>query len=247
MLGALAPHRADQPGAALAFQRKHRQEIGFIEIHMQFAVGRRTRRIHVGDIENLRISAAWKARAHRLAHPRAGAVAARDIGGAALLLASIRRQPRDDPALFLGVGNEAGLALHRDTQSLQPGGQKALMLVLGENVQEGIGREVFAHRGEVEMNLLLALHPKIDAWNLVPVLKNRLGEVELPVKLERARMHRQGARGCAGLFGPVDDAAADAQLGQPQGQHQPGWASAHDQDIAIFHGFALRAHPRHRS
>ena len=47
---------------------------------MELAIERRTGRLHIGDIKDLPVGAAGKAGAHRLAHERAGAVAAGDVG-----------------------------------------------------------------------------------------------------------------------------------------------------------------------
>ena len=44
VLGALVAHGADQPRAAVAGQREERQEIGVVEVDMQFAIDRRPRR-----------------------------------------------------------------------------------------------------------------------------------------------------------------------------------------------------------
>ncbi len=78
--GALVAHRADQPRPALAGQREDAEEIGLVEIDMQFAIDGGPGRLDVGDVEDLPIGAARKAGADGLAHDRAGAVAAGDVG-----------------------------------------------------------------------------------------------------------------------------------------------------------------------
>ena len=59
---------------------------------MQFAVERRAGRLDIGDVEDLPIGAAGKAGADRLAHGRARAVAAGEIGRLAVL--SVPSGPR---------------------------------------------------------------------------------------------------------------------------------------------------------
>jgi hypothetical protein len=122
---------------------------------------------------------------------------------------------------------------------LEPRDQKPLMFVLRKDMQERIPREILAHRSEVEMDFPFALHPQIHRGNLVSCLEHRIGEIELTVKLERARMHRQRPRGGSGRGGLVDDAAGDAHLRQPQGQHQSGGPGADNQDVAFFHRHIL--------
>ena len=86
-VGALVAHRADQPGAALAGQREHGQEVGLVEVDVQLAVDRRARRLDVGDIEDLPVGRRRESRRRSpVAHDRAGAVAAGEVGGLAGLL-----------------------------------------------------------------------------------------------------------------------------------------------------------------
>ena len=49
-----------------------------------------------------------------------------------------------------------------------------------------------------------------------------LSELQLLIKLERARLHRQSTRGGSGLRHFVDQSQLDPQMGQPQCQHQAG-------------------------
>ena len=68
-------------------------------------------------------------------------------------------------------------------------------------------------------------------------LDHGVGEVELAVEFERARLNGQGARGRAGLRRLVDDAHLDAELGEPERQDETGRAGADDQNIRIHHSF----------
>ena len=63
-----------------AGQRKDAEEIGFVEIDMQFAIECGPGGVDIGDVEDLPIGPAGKAGADGLAHDRAGAVAAGDVG-----------------------------------------------------------------------------------------------------------------------------------------------------------------------
>src|SRR5262249_17907780 len=81
----------------------------------------------------------------------------------------------------------------------------------------------------------LALDPEIDGRHPVPARDHLLGEIELPIELERARLHRERARGGARLGGLVDDADFDARLGKPQRKHAAGWSRADDQNFGLYH------------
>ena len=63
MVGALVAHGADQARAALAGQRKDRQEIRLVEVDVQLPVDRRSGRLDIGDVKHLAVGAAWKAAA----------------------------------------------------------------------------------------------------------------------------------------------------------------------------------------
>jgi hypothetical protein len=67
------------------------------------------------------------------------------------------------------------------------------MLVLREDVQIGIGREVLADCAEVDAGALLAFRPEIDGRGDVAVLDDRLGEIELAVS-SRVRAWTASAR-----------------------------------------------------
>ena len=141
MVGALAAHRADQPGAALAGQREDGQEVGLVEIDVQLAVQRRAGRVDVGDVEHLPVGAARKAGADPLAHRRARAVAAGEIGGLAGALAVRPAQPGDDPIALVAEAGELGPALDLHAGFGEALDQQPLVLVLREDQQERVGRQ----------------------------------------------------------------------------------------------------------
>ncbi len=76
--------------------------------------------------------------------------------------------------------------------------------------------------------------------DLVPVAHHGVGQIQLTIQLQRARLHRQRPRGGAGRGGLVDDTHAHAQFAQPQSQHQTGRAGADDQNVAAVHEPVLR-------
>ena len=66
------------------------------------------------------------------------------------------------------------------------------------------------------------------------MLEHLVGEIELSVKLESARLHREGARGGAGLRAAIDDADSDPLPAEPQRQCESGGAGANDEDLGPF-------------
>ena len=108
------------------------------------------------------------------------------------------------------------------------------MLVLRKDLQEGIGRQVRADGARTAMRAAASpFTHRLTAGTLWPRGDHGLGEIELPVELERARLDRQRPRGRAGLGRLVDDAHLDAELGQPKRQDEAGRAGADDQNVAI--------------
>src|SRR6266496_1045937 len=112
------------------------------------------------------------------------------------------------------------------------------MLVLREDLQEGVGRQVRADRLERQACRRLTLDPEIHRGNPVALLDHRVGKVELAIEFERSRLNRQCARGGTGLCRFVDDAYLDSELGEPERQNEARGAPADDQDVAA-HQFVL--------
>src|SRR6201984_2132568 len=72
---------------------------------------------------------------------------------------------------------------------------------------------------------------EVEGRHLVPACDDRRREIELPIQLESPSLHREGARGRAGLRGPVDDAYGDTLAGEPQCQHPSRGGSTSDEDF----------------
>ena len=60
---------------------------------------------------------------------------------------------------------------------------------------------------------------------------NGIGNSDLPVALERARLHGEGAGGCRRLSKPVNDSYARAEPCQPQRQHEARRSRSDDEDV----------------
>ena len=58
-------HGPDQPYAAPFLEGKHDQKIGIFEVEVRFIVGRRPRRVHIGDVKQPRIGSPRKANGER--------------------------------------------------------------------------------------------------------------------------------------------------------------------------------------
>ncbi len=122
---------SDQAQAACTFEGKDRQELGLLEIDMDFAVGRRAGAVHVGDVEESGIGATGKARRQRLPYGRMGAVAAGQIGRFAGLLRTVR--PLEHRSHAFGASIEPDQlrpTFHLYSQGVQPFDQQALVGVL---------------------------------------------------------------------------------------------------------------------
>jgi hypothetical protein len=225
MIGALVSYGSDQTSPAFARQGEDGKEVGFVEIGVQFAIERRTSRLHVGDVEDLAVGSAGKAGAESLPHQRSGAIATGEVGCLAVFLPPIRsEQTGNDTVALIGKAHHLRSSFHRDPELLQPLDQQPLMLVLREDLQEGIGGQIFADRRKRDACCPLTPYPHIDRGHFVAVFHHKVGEVELPVEFEGTRLNRQGTRGRAGLGRFVDDTHLDTELGEPQRQDEAGRA-----------------------
>ena len=75
------------------------------------------------------------------------------------------------------------------------------------------------------------------------ILDNGIGKVELAIKFEGARMHREGARGRPRFGSLIDDPNLDAKLCRPECEDQAGWPGANDQNVERVIGFARSIFP----
>ena len=102
-------------------------------------------------------------------------------------------QTRDDAAAFITIAEELGLPFDGDAQPLQPGDQQPLVLVLRKDLQEGIRGQIRPDFPEVDARPRFAFDPEPHGRDLVSVLDDEIGEVELAVELERARVDGERA------------------------------------------------------
>ncbi|CAI8749332.1 hypothetical protein EMIT0232MI5_130167 [Pseudomonas sp. IT-232MI5] len=135
---------------------------------------------------------------------------------------------------------QRGVAFDRDVIVFETLDQQPFMFILREDFDERVGRQAFADAVQRQLRDRFAIDPEIRRRHPMAVAHNSVGEVQLPVQLKGARLHRQRSRSGAGRGGFIDDAHAYAEFAQPQGQHQPGRAGADDQDVAAVHGTVLR-------
>ena len=73
--------------------------------------------------------------------------------------------------------------------------------------------------------------PQLRGRDLTPARDDRVGEPDLPVELERSRLHGDRARGRPGLGGLVDDPDADPESREPERQHETGRPCAGDEHL----------------
>ena len=102
-------------------------------------------------------------------------------------------------------------------------------------MEKRVRRDVSADIVKRNTRFLFALNPQIDSWNFVTALDDRIGEVELPIKLKGPRMDGQSARCCSWLRSFVDDARLEPEFALPEPKDQTGRASSDNQNIAARH------------
>ncbi len=81
------------------------------------------------------------------------------------------------------------------------------------------------------MGDLAAGDPEMCGWDFASSRMQRLGQSHLAIELERARLHRKGARRRRWLRVLVDDANGDAHPRQPECEDESGRTGADDEDF----------------
>src|SRR5262245_32037445 len=109
------------------------------------------------------------------------------------------------------------------------------MLVLRKDLQESVGCQIRTDLRERNARPGFALDPEPDGRDLVTARDNEIGEVELAVEFERARVDGKRTRRRAGLGGLVDDAQLHSELGQPEREDETGGPGTDNEDIALRH------------
>jgi hypothetical protein len=87
-----------------------------------------------------------------------------------------------------------------------------------------------------EVDGLDAAGPEVGSPDATAAFDDGVVEEDLAVELERARLDGEGARRGAGAWRLVDDADFDAELGQPEGEHEAGRSGADDQN-GLLHAY----------
>ena len=134
-----------------------------------------------------------------------------------------------DVVAFLGISEKLGRALDLHAEVLQAFDQQPFVLVLREDVQEAIGREIGDDLFERNARDLCAADPQPNPGHGIALARDSVREIELLIEFERAGVHSQRARCCPGLGRLVDDADRDALFCQPKGENQSGRACADNQ------------------
>ncbi len=225
----LRPDGADEAGTASGLQREQGDEIAFVDRDVQLAVHHRSARLDVSDVEEVFVGAAGEFKVQPGPYGRVRAVAAGQERG----LASGALEPRHDAAVrFLEV-KELRSSLDLHAQLPQPPDQEAFVFILGVDQSVGKRTEARAQPAELDVRGLLSPGPEICRGELEPRRHHLLGETELAIQLESARLQRHRARGRARLGALVDDANPDAEPGQPESEHEAGWTRADDEDLGV--------------
>ena len=116
------------------------------------------------------------------------------------------------------------------------------MVVLGKAKQEGVRAEARAEVAEIEARRLPARVEEVRHFDLYAGLDDIVGEAELAVELQRARVDDEGARGLPRSRVLVDNAERNTVTREAQREDEAGRTGAHDQDLGRGHRALLRRH-----
>jgi hypothetical protein len=121
---------------------------------------------------------------------------------------------------------------------MQVADQEPLMLVLRVDQRIRKGTEPCAKIAERRSRRPPAGDPEIDRRHRKAVRDQRIGETELVVVLEDARLHDDGAGCRSRLRGLVDQPHANAEAREPQCHDEAGRSGADNQYLRVARGFA---------
>jgi hypothetical protein len=135
-----------------------------------------------------------------------GAIAAREIGGLAHLVGAVATsEPRHDAGVRLLEPQELDATLDLHAGGGQALDDHALVLILGEDQHERERAQPDARAAERRACGAPPRHPQVHGVEMPAVVDQRVGEADLPIELERARLHHERPRGGTRLGGLVDD------------------------------------------
>src|SRR3989454_189265 len=220
---------ADQPDPAFPLQRKHRGEVALVDRDVQLAVHQRAASVDVRDIEEVLVSAAWKADPKFLAHGGTRAIASGETFG----LARRALQTRHDAAVHFLEVDQLGHSLDAHVQLFEPLDEEALVLVLRVDEPVGKGALARAEPAELDVRRSPASSPEVRRGEHQPRFDQLVGETELAVELQRSRLHCERPRSAAGSSGLVDDANLDPQTSKPESEHEAGGSCADDENLGV--------------
>ena len=149
-------------------------------------------------------------------------------------------KPGDDAIRLLREAHELRVPLDGQVPAAQDLTEQALVVVLPEDEEVGIGAEIAADVAQRHARHAPASRPHVGAGGALAQLHRALGDAEVGVDLEGAGLDAEGAGLERGAGVAVDDRRAHAPPGELIGEHQTGGASADDQDISVRTGLVGR-------
>ena len=109
------------------------------------------------------------------------------------------------------------------------------MSVLRKDEREGVWSQSFSDALEGNARNPVPTRPQIEFLDLDSARDDCVVKPNLVIELQRARLHGERAGSGAGLRGLVDDSHLDAELRQPEREHEAGRPGAGDQDGLVTH------------
>ena len=229
---------ADDPPVIGAAHRKEEMEASAPEIDVDLSGHHGSGHHRVGDIEDVLIRRALELDAVQLPHRAAGAVAAGEPGEGRLPNLPVRMpDPGDHAIAFLRQCDELGPPLDIQPVSPQRFAEETLVVVLSQDQDVRIRAHVASRLPERNPGHAAGAGPHLAARGGRAELQRTVGDLQVPVDLQGARLDSESPGLHGGTVVPVDDSRAHTAPGELVGEHQPGRPRAHDQDARV-HGIA---------
>lgn len=188
-------HGSDETGTVVAFEREDDEEVIAIECYVEFVIQDGAGAFDVGDVEHVGVGAAGKSDAEVFADGGARTIAAGEPGRGAEFFCAIGFEKFGTHGVAVAFeAEELGLALDCDSPCGEMLNQVLLVFVLRIDQRIWKRTEALADGAEVEAGDAAAVAPDVCGLRGAALGDDFVGDADLGVELEGARLNGHGAR-----------------------------------------------------
>ena len=210
------------------------------QVHVDLVRRHRSRHLRIGHEEHVLVGRALERDPAQIAHGAVRAVATRDPGGRDLPARAVLLIERGlDAIRLLRQGGELRVPLDGNASLTENLAKEPLVIVLSEDQEVRVRTQTLPDVAQQDVRRQAPSRPEVGADRALAEGDRLLGDAQMRIDLESARLHAQGARLPRRSVVPVDDRHAHAAPGELVGQHQSRRAGPDHQNFGV-HGRSLK-------